>query len=550
MRDLSVLIPSRNEMFLAKTIENVLENIEADTEIIAVLDGEWSDPPVPDDPRVTLLYHPESIGQRAATNDAARLSSAKYVMKLDAHCAVGPGFDRIMIEDMQPDWIMVPKMYNLHAFDWVCTNSTCDWRTYQGRAPGDDPKNPKCPKCNSPARREILWKAKHNPESTSMRFDRDLHFQYWGGYKKYQQGDLVDTMSLLGACWLLTRDRYWELNICDENHGSWGQQGTEVACKAWLSGGRLVCNKRTWFAHMFRTQGGDFGFPYPMSNSAVDKARKYSRQLWEPNDPTRLPNWDKAVHPLSWLIEKFAPVPDWDIPLHDEKLPSKGIIYYTDGRMPDDINAAVRAQLSRTGLEIVSATLEPLDFGKNVVVDGERGVLTMFKQILAALEASTADIIFFCEHDVLYHPTHFEFTPEKDDVFYYNENVWKVDYETGNALFYYCKQTSGLCAKRELLLEHYRKRVAMVEANGYSQRMGFEPGTHSRDERVDDYKAEAWMSDQPNIDIRHQWNLTPTRWKREQFRNQRYTKGWTEADAVPGWGETKGRFKELLRSMV
>ncbi len=36
-----------------------------------------------------------------------------------------------------------------------------------------------------------------------------------------------------------------------------------------------------------------------------ERAREYSRDLWL-ND-----KWDKAIHPLSWLIEKFAPVPDW-----------------------------------------------------------------------------------------------------------------------------------------------------------------------------------------------------------------------------------------------
>jgi glycosyltransferase involved in cell wall biosynthesis len=544
MRALSVLIPARNEQFLAKTIENVLANIEADTEIIVTLDGEWADPVIQDHERVTVLFHPKSVGQRAATNDAARLSSAKYVMKLDAHCAVGPGFDRIMIEDMQghDDWTMVPKMYNLHAFDWVCKN--CGKHRYQGRS------GP-CRECGGETYQDIVWRAKHNPVVTSMRFDRELHFQYWGEYKRRQHGNLVDTMSILGACWLLTRDKYWELNICDEGHGSWGQQGTEVACKTWLSGGRLVVNKRTWFAHMFRTQGGDFGFPYPLSNKDIDKARAYSRRLWEPSNPDQLPKWDKAVHPLSWLIEKFAPVPGWSPEVATPTAnsgPSKGIIYYTDGEVSADIDAAVKKQLLLPGLPIVSASLTPIDFGQNVVVDGERGVLTMFKQILAALEASSAEVIFFCEHDVLYHPSHFEFTPPKSDVFfYYNENTWKVDYESGKALFYYCKQTSGLCAYRELLLEHYRKRVQLVEQSGYSSKMGFEPGTHNREERVDDTKAEAWMSEYPNIDIRHGNNLTPSRWSKDQFRNE--PKGWVEADAVPGWGVTLGRFKELLRSI-
>ena len=81
--DLSVIIPSRNELFLAKTIEDVLSHIELDTEIIAVLDGAWSDPPVADNPRLTLIHHSRSVGQRAACNEAARLSQAKYIMKLD-----------------------------------------------------------------------------------------------------------------------------------------------------------------------------------------------------------------------------------------------------------------------------------------------------------------------------------------------------------------------------------------------------------------------------------------------------------------------------------
>lgn len=279
-------------MFLKRTIENILSNIQADTEIIAVLDGSWADPPIDDHDRVTLIHHAQSIGQRAATNEAARLSTAKYVVKCDAHCSFGRGFDRILLEDIQPDWTIVPKMYNLHAFDWLCPKGH---RRYQG------PSGP-CTECGEPTERDILWKAKKSPESTSMRFDTDLHFQYWPEYKKQQQGDLVETMSILGACFMLSRERYFALNICDEAHGSWGQQGTEVACKTWLSGGRLICDKRTWFAHMFRTQGGDFGFPYP--NPGIEQARQYSRDLWL-ND-----KWDQAVHPLSWLIEKFNP-PGW-----------------------------------------------------------------------------------------------------------------------------------------------------------------------------------------------------------------------------------------------
>jgi len=307
MRDLSVLIPSRKEMFLKRTIESVLENIRADTEIIAVLDGAWADPPIVDHPRVTLVHHTVSIGQRAATNEAARMSQAKFVMKLDAHCSVDEGFDVKMMADCEPDMTMVPRLYNLHAFDWKC--NSCGDRTYQGPTPME------CKKCgfkgdSIPAvSREMVWKPRLNRRSDFMRFDNELHFQYWRDFGKRPeaQPDIAPLMSSLGACWMMHRDRYWELEGMDEKHGSWGQMGTEVACKSWLSGGSQVVNKKTWYAHMFRTQGGDFGFPYEISGSSQEAARKYSRWLWLGN------NWPKAKYKLDWLIKKFSPVPTWEV---------------------------------------------------------------------------------------------------------------------------------------------------------------------------------------------------------------------------------------------
>jgi glycosyltransferase involved in cell wall biosynthesis len=295
--ELSILIPARNEIFLRQTIESITENIEADTEVIAVLDGQLPVEGILQHERVNIILLPKSIGQRAATNMACRLSKAEYVMKVDAHCSFDKGFDRKLIEDMQDDWTQVPIMRNLHAFDWVCQD--CGNRRYQG-------PTKKCDKCGGQEEKDIVWRAKRSPNSTSYRFDKNLQFGYWGEYKAKQNGDLVETMSLQGSCFMMKRERYWDLNICDESWGSWGNQGTEVALKSWLSGGRVIVNKKTWYAHMFRTQGGDFGFPYPLSGKEVSKARQCSRDLFL-ND-----NWDKAVKPLSWLIEKFNP-PEWDL---------------------------------------------------------------------------------------------------------------------------------------------------------------------------------------------------------------------------------------------
>jgi glycosyltransferase involved in cell wall biosynthesis len=293
MYDLSILIPARNEMFLNRTIEDIFAHSEGDTEVIAVLDGAWPEIPIPDHPRLTLIHHAQSIGQRAATNEAARVSDAKYLMKVDAHCSFDQGFDVKLMANVQDDWTVSPLMRNLHAFDWVCEKGH---RRYQG-------VSGPCLDCGLPTTMDVVWIAKPSPKSSAYRFDKQLHFQYWGELQKKQKGNLVESMSLQGSCFMVTRNKYFELDLCDERHGSWGQQGTEVACKTWLSGGRVIIDRSTWYAHLFRTQGGDFGFPYP--NPGIERARKYSQDLWLNN------KWDKAIHPLEWLIEKFFPVPEW-----------------------------------------------------------------------------------------------------------------------------------------------------------------------------------------------------------------------------------------------
>jgi len=185
-----------------------------------------------------------------------------------------------------------------------------------------------------------------------------------------------------------------------------------------------------------------------------------------------------------------------------------GIVYYTDNRCEEKIVSAVRTRLREVGFPIVSVSHRPLsDFGKNIVVDMKPGIVTMFKQILIGLEASKSKVIFLVEHDVLYDPTHFKFIPPEKNVFYYNTNTWVVNAKTKEGMFHNQKQTSGLCAYRDLLVEHYRKRVAMLETDRRTY-MEFEPGMAKS---IDNYKAETWMSEKPNIDIRHGNNLTAGR---------------------------------------
>jgi hypothetical protein len=266
--DLSILIPAKNEEWLAETVKDILKNKRGNTEVIVGMDGDWAAPGVEAHKDVRIVHVSSSLGQRGMTNLLCKLSDAKYVAKCDAHCAFDEGFDVKLMGAMKghDDWTIVPAMRNLHVFNWVCQD--CGDESYQGPPPEG------CKKCNvnTPDRfkKKLVWYPKPSPNSTAYRFTPDrLQFKYFNSLKNEHKANIEETMSLQGSFFMLTREKYWELNICDEAWGGWGQQGTEVALKTWLSGGSVKVVRNTWYAHMFRTQSG-FAFQ-PLSKANPGK---------------------------------------------------------------------------------------------------------------------------------------------------------------------------------------------------------------------------------------------------------------------------------------
>jgi len=304
--DLSVIIPARNEIYLEKTIRNVLENIRGNTEIIAVLDGYIPNPQIVlNDERVLFLHNKEAIGQRQSINMAAKISNSKFIMKLDAHCAVDEGFDVKLMADCEYDWTVIARMYNLDIDTW----------------------KPKLHK-----RTDYMYIS--SPDS-----EKPFRAMYYEGKAKdeYQRQpdndkEIDDIMCCMGPSFFMHRERFWELGGCNEEHGSWGNQGIELSCSAWLSGGSLKVNKKTWFAHWFRGGGGP-GFPYPLSGKDVEKARSYSKNLWLNN------KWPMQKRPFQFLIDKFNP-PGWNkkivLELGSGKMPKKeGVINVDIRKLPN-----------------------------------------------------------------------------------------------------------------------------------------------------------------------------------------------------------------------
>jgi len=279
---LSVIIAAKNEPYLDKTIDSCLDMAEGDVEVIAVLDGYWPDPPIKDRKGVTLVHH-RGIGQRPAVNEAAKLAQGKYIMKLDAHCILRKGYDVTLAEDCDYDWTVVPRRYGVIEDGWQRrTGKKLDYmRLTCPTEPGD-----------------LGLRARHWSEF---------------GKRPEAEGDISDCMTCQGSCWFLHRKRFWEMGGLDESHGHWGAMGCEVGNKAWLSGGRLVTNKKTWYAHWQRgrrhTRGDDFvttSRAYYLPRSVVKIAHRYAKDLWFNN------KWPLQKRKFKWLIDKFSPVPGWE----------------------------------------------------------------------------------------------------------------------------------------------------------------------------------------------------------------------------------------------
>lgn len=279
----SVIIPSRNERFLVPTVGDVLNNARGDIEVIVVLEGYW-DHALPADPRLHVIHHGTPLGMRPSINDAASLAKGDYLMKLDAHCSVGEGFDEILKADCENDWVVVPRRYPLDAEAWAIQEI--------GKIPIDY-------------------------HYLSYPLDRKgdkylgLHGSPWRERSKGREHlEIDDELSSQGSCWFMSRAQWERVGPLDvTTYGNFIQEFQEVGLKTWLGGGACKVNKRTWYAHLHK--GRKYGRGYWISGQENDAGADFAMRYW------MLDRWAERKRDLRWLIEKFSPVPTWPADLDE-----------------------------------------------------------------------------------------------------------------------------------------------------------------------------------------------------------------------------------------
>lgn len=110
---------------------------------------------------------------------------------------------------------------------------------------------------------------------------------------------------------------------------------------------------------------------------------------------------------------------------------------------------------------LISVSRKPLNFGLNIIDDGERSLSNIYRQMLRAAKVATTEYVATAEDDTLYHENHFNFYRPNKETFAYNQNRFAL-FTWGEPMYSWRdrKSNCSLIAPRELLIEALEERFA------------------------------------------------------------------------------------------
>jgi glycosyltransferase involved in cell wall biosynthesis len=277
---LSVIIPSRNSPFLTKTIEDILLKASGEIEVIVNVDENWPEKLL-DDPRVTYIHPGATKGMRWGINAGIALAKGRYVMKTDDHCMFAQGFDTILCADCDDNWVVIPRRYSLDAENWQI-NKDRPYRDYH----------------------YLCYPAKGKAHDDGMH-----GVEWWERQRDHTdpQYDIDDNPSMQGSCWFTTKYHYDNFlhGMSEVGYGKFAQESQEIGLKTWLGGGRMIVNKKTWYAHLHK--GKQYGRFYKFDDAAHVAATNWSAKYWMNGEEPGM------IHTIEWFVEeKFPGMPTWE----------------------------------------------------------------------------------------------------------------------------------------------------------------------------------------------------------------------------------------------
>lgn len=223
MKKLSVIIPSYKDPLLHKTVDSLLDNSELgdELEVVIVLDGYWFKEPIREDNRIKVVHLGKNRGMRGAINAGVLVSTGEYIMRTDEHCMFDKGYDVKLLGTIRDDCIVTPMRYFLDPIKWERMD-----------------KEP------------VIY------EKLVIQEGKKFAGKPWRERDEKRSKILVDeTMAMQGSCWIMKRS-WWDKVIGElqtEGYGPLYQDSHEMIFKTWKAGGKMMVNKKTWFAHKHRS---------------------------------------------------------------------------------------------------------------------------------------------------------------------------------------------------------------------------------------------------------------------------------------------------------
>lgn len=282
MAKLSVIIPSRNEKYLEKTVDDLFAKARGDVEVVVLCDETYQ--PLKERPNLRVIQKKGKPGLRSAMNQAIEAATGKYIMKTDGHCMFGEGFDTILMAECDDNWVVIPRRYSLIPESWEINHAR-------------------------PIVDGEYYVFPYVPEIRSVKTGGKW-YQRWQDHKDIL---LDDEMAFQGSCWFTTKQHLLNIDGFSINTSTGDEfvlESEELANKTWLSGGQCKINKKTWYAHWHK---GSAGRGYFIDKKPIRRQRIFHTDYWMHD------KWPKAVRKMEWLIEHFWPVPSWPEDWKDPK---------------------------------------------------------------------------------------------------------------------------------------------------------------------------------------------------------------------------------------
>ena len=278
----SVIIPARKEKYIRDTLEDLYEFRAQSIETILVIDGEYPKYQIPEYPGLKIIHFEKVQGMRNCINAAAEAATGKFLMKIDAHCTVGPDWDKILKNNHEEYCISIPRRYWFNAPIWSVI--------------------------------------KEKPHVDAMSYI----YPFVTPYKPYltcrpdeprqerEEGEsIVEDMGFQGSCWFMTKEHFERIGPMDNyGYGSFSEEPQELGLKTQLGpwGGKIIRNKKTWYAHWSKPSKHWTDDPDEAGRVKKDEfaaGNIYCWDYWWHN------KWEQAEHTFQWLVDKFWPLNGW-----------------------------------------------------------------------------------------------------------------------------------------------------------------------------------------------------------------------------------------------